>query len=81
MRAPLRPLIAPTINEFALPLEINAHSLGNRHDDQRRQTLLSSPSLTREDIRRVNIEFNQDFTVPPSIIGRRLLERRSSNAK
>jgi hypothetical protein len=35
----------------------------------------------RDDIRRVNIEFNQDFALPPTIVGRRLLERRRSNAK
>jgi hypothetical protein len=81
MPAPLRPLIAPTTNEFSSPLEMNAHSFGNRHDDQRRQPLLSSPSLIREEIRRVNIEFNQDSTLPPTIVGRRLLERRRSNAK
>ncbi len=81
MRAPLRPLIAPTTNEFSSSLEINAHSFGNRYDDQRRQPLLSSPSLIREEVRRVNIEFNQDSTLPPSIVGRRLLERRCSNAK
>ncbi|CAF3787582.1 unnamed protein product [Rotaria sordida] len=85
MRAPLRPLIAPTTNEFPSSLEINAYSLGNRqlsaNNEERRQSLLSSPSLVREEIRRVNIEFNQDFTLPPTIIGRRLLERRRSNAK
>ena len=81
MRAPLRPLIAPITNDFSPPLEINAHSLGNRHEDQRRPLLLSSPSFVREEVRRVNIEFNQDFTSPPTIIGRRLLERRRSNAK
>ena len=81
MRAPLRPLIAPTTNEFSSPLEINAHSFGNRHDDQRRDSLVSSPTLIREEVRRVNIEFNQDFTLPPTIVGRRLLERRRSNAK
>lgn len=82
MRAPLRPLIAPTANEFSSPLEINAHNFGNRHDnEQRRQLLLSSPSLIREDVRRVNIEFPQDFTLPTTVIGRRLLERRQSNAK
>jgi hypothetical protein len=78
MRAPLRPLIAPTTNELPSLLEINAHGLGNQHDNQRRQ---SSPPLIREEIRRVNIEFDQDFTLPPTIIGRRLLERRQSNAK
>jgi hypothetical protein len=81
MRAPLRSLIAPINTEFSLPLEINAHSLGTRHDIQRQQSLLSSPSLIREEIRRVNIEFDQDFTLPPTIIGRRLLDRRRSNAK
>ncbi|CAF4578886.1 unnamed protein product [Rotaria sp. Silwood2] len=85
MRAPLRPLIAPITNEFPLSLEINAYSLGNRqlstNDEERRQLLLSSPSLVRDEVRRVNIEFNQDFTLPPTIIGRRLLERRRSNAK
>lgn len=82
MRAPLRPLIAPIADEYSSPLEINAHSLGNRQDDeQRRHALLSSPSLIRDEIRRVNIEFNQDFTLPPTIVGRRLLERRRSNAK
>ncbi|CAF1622690.1 unnamed protein product [Rotaria sordida] len=85
MHAPLRPLIAPTTNEFPSSLEINAYSLGNRqlsmNNEERRQSLLSSPSLVREEIRRVNIEFNQDFTLPPTIIGRRLLERRRSNAK
>ncbi|CAF4661303.1 unnamed protein product [Rotaria sp. Silwood2] len=74
MRAPLRPLIAPITNEFPLSLEINAYSLGNRqlstNDEERRQLLLSSPSLVRDEVRRVNIEFNQDFTLPPTIIGR-----------
>jgi hypothetical protein len=77
MRAPLRPLITAGTNDFPLPLEINAH----RHEVQQRPSLLSSPSLIREEARRVNIEFNQDFPLPPSIIGRRLLERRRSNAK
>jgi hypothetical protein len=81
MRAPLRPLITAATDEYPLPLEINAHSLGNRHDIQRRPSLLSTPSLIREEVRRVNIEFNHDFPLPPSIIGRRLLERRRSNAK
>lgn len=82
MRAPLRPLIAATTHDSSSPLEINAHSFGNRHEDLRRPPLLSSPSLVREDVRRVNIEFNhQDFVVPPTIVGHRLLERRRSNAK
>jgi hypothetical protein len=81
MRAPLRPLISATTDEFPSPLEINAHSLVNRHEVQRQPSLLSSPSLVREEARRVNIEFNQDFPLPPSIVGRRLLERRRSNAK
>ena len=81
-RAPLRPLIAGTMNDSSLPLEIHAHNFGNRHEDlRRRPSLLSSPSLIREDVRRVNIEFNQDFVLPPTIIGRRLLERRRSHAK
>ena len=85
MRAPLRPLIAPTTNQFLSPLEINAHSLGNRrllsNENDRQQSLLPSHPLPREELRRVNIEFNEDFTLPPTIIGRRLLERRGSNAK
>jgi hypothetical protein len=86
MRAPLRPLIAPTANDFSIPLEINAHSLGNRQllltdEERQQQSRLTSPSLVRDDIRRVNIEFNQDFALPPTIVGRRLLERRRSNAK
>jgi hypothetical protein len=85
MRAPLRALIAPTANGLPLSLEINAQSLRNRqasmNDEEQQQSLLSSPSLLTEEVRRVNIEFNQDFTVPPSIIGRRLLDRRRSNAK
>lgn len=86
LRAPLRPLIAPTGNTFSSNLEINAYGLGNRqlslNDNERRQsTFLSSPQLVREEIPRVNIELNQDFTMPSSIIGRRLLERRRSNAK
>ena len=81
MRAPLRPLIAATTDDFSSPLEINAHSVVNRHEVQRRPSLLSSPSLVRDEVRRVNIEFTQDFSLPPSIVGRRLLERRRSNAK
>jgi hypothetical protein len=86
MHAPLRPLIAPTTNEFSPPLEINAYSLGNRQfslndDERQQQQRFLSPSLVRDEIRRVNIEFNQDFTLPPTIVGRRLLERRRSNAK
>ncbi|CAF1414770.1 unnamed protein product [Rotaria magnacalcarata] len=86
MRAPLRPLIAATTNEFSPALEINAHSIGNRqlssNDNERRQSsLLSPPLLEREEIRRVNLELNQHFTLPPTIVGRRLLERRRSNAK
>jgi hypothetical protein len=83
MRAPLRPLITSTTNDVPSSLEINAHSLRNRHEIDQRQSslLLSSPSLIQEEVRRVNIEFNQDFTLPPTIIGRRLLERRRSNAK
>jgi len=85
MRAPLRPLTTATANEFLSPLEINAHSLGTRqsssNNNGQQQSLLSSPVFVGEDIRRVNIEFNQDFTLPTSIIGRRLFERRRSNAK
>ncbi|CAF3251739.1 unnamed protein product [Rotaria socialis] len=86
MRAPLRPLIATTTNEFSSALEINAHSIGNRqlssNDNERRQSSLPSPPLLeREEIRRVNLELNQHFTLPPTIVGRRLLERRRSNAK
>ncbi|CAF0715727.1 unnamed protein product [Adineta steineri] len=86
MRAPLRPLIATTTNEFHSPLEINAHSLGIRqplssNNNERHQSLQSSPPFICEEVRRVNIEFNQDFTLPTTIIGRRLLERRRSNAK
>lgn len=85
MRAPLRPLIAPITNESSSLLEINAHSLGNRqlslNDDEQRPSLISTPLLVREDVPRVNIEFNQNFTLPPTVVGRRLLERRRSNAK
>ena len=81
MRAPLRSLIAPISDEIPAALEINAQRLGNRHDDQRRHLLLSSPAVVRDEIRRVNIELDQDFTLPPTIVGRRLLERRRSNAK
>jgi len=82
MRAPLRPLTTTTANEFLSPLEINAHSLGTRQSSSNNNgQQQSSPSFVREDIRRVNIEFNQDFTLPTNIIGRRLFERRRSNAK
>lgn len=81
LRAPLRPLITTTGNDSSIPLEINAHSFGNRHEDLRRPSLLSTPPMVRDDIRRVNIEFNQDLTIPPTITGQRLLERRRSNAK
>jgi len=80
MRAPLRPLIAPTTNDFQPPLEINAHSLVNRQQPRRDSQLLSPP-LLREPVRRINMEFQQDWTVPSTIVGRRLLDSRSSNAK
>ena len=84
MRAPLRPLIAGATSELSPPLEINSFNLGTRtlplNDDARRQSLLSTPLLERE-VSRVNIEYNHDSTLTPGIIGRRLLERRRSNAK
>lgn len=82
MRAPLRPLIARTTYDFQPPLEINAHRLINRHNEhQHRDSHLFSPPLLREPIQRLNMEFHQDGIVPPTIVGRRLLERRRSNAK
>ena len=85
MRAPLRPLIATTTNAFSPQLEINARSLGVRptfsHEVERQPSFSSVPSLVQEEVRRVNIEFDQDYTMPSTIVGRRLLERRRSNAK
>ncbi len=71
MRAPLRSLIAPMPIEYSPALQINARSLRNRQTnfpsstevDQRqfrRQSLLSSPFLVTEDIRRINIALNQN---------------------
>jgi len=66
MRAPLRSLIAPMSIEFRSPLEINARSLRNQLSNEveqqqfRRQSLLSSPFLVTEDIRRINAALNQN---------------------
>jgi hypothetical protein len=87
MHAPLRHLTAPMPVEYPPALEIHAYSLRNRQSNDveqrqfRRQSLLSSPSLGTGDIARVNIEFDQDLTLPTRIVGRRLLDRRLSNAK
>ena len=89
MRAPLRPLITTTSNETVPSLEINAHGVHNRQDSNlddeerrfRRASLLSSPSLIVEEVHRINIGFDQDFTIPTGVVGRRLLNRRLSNAK
>ncbi|CAF1648047.1 unnamed protein product, partial [Adineta ricciae] len=85
MRAPLRPLITTATNAFSPQLEINARSLGVRptfsHELERQSSFSSVPTLVQEEVRRVNIEFDQDYTLPSTIVGRRLLERRRSNAK
>jgi hypothetical protein len=95
MRAPLRPLIttaAATSNTFSSPLEINAHAvraarngfaLDERDGRLRRASLLSSPSLVPvEEVRRVNLEFHDDWTMPSAgVVGRPLLNRRRSHAK
>jgi hypothetical protein len=68
MRAPLRPLIAPTSGEYPPPLEINTRSLTNNVG--RRQSLLfSSPSL-------VNIESNQNRTLSLNVLNHRLRQRK-----
>jgi hypothetical protein len=87
MRAPLRSLIAPMSIEFPLPLEINARSLRNQSSNEveqrqfRRQSLLSSPSLVTENIRRINIELNQNRPLSTNTLNYRLHQRSRSNAK
>lgn len=95
MRAPLRPLITTTAAAsypFSSPLEINAHGVRAARNDYsqeerdarlRRASLLSSPSLVPvEEVRRVNLEFDDDWTMPSAgVVGRPLLNRRRSHAK
>ncbi|CAF4353885.1 unnamed protein product [Rotaria sp. Silwood2] len=92
MRAPLRSLIAPMRADFSPPLEINTRSLRNRQSNLlasndveqrqfRRQSLLSSPSLITENIRRINTEINRNSTLATNIFDHSLRQRSRSSAK
>ncbi|CAF3901360.1 unnamed protein product, partial [Rotaria sordida] len=92
MRAPLRPLIASIPVEFSPPLEINTRHLQNQQSNLslsndveqrqfRRQSLLLSPSLVTEDIRRINTEINQNSALLRNIFDHRLRQRNRSSAK
>ena len=89
MRAPLRALISTGNHGLPSTLAINAQSFGTRStlrtdEEQRRerQVLLAPTSLLPVDeVRQARDEVCHDLSLPPGISGRRLLERRCSNAK
>lgn len=84
-RPPLRALNVPMSLALPSPLQINPRSMLNRpvsaeveHRQFRRQALLSSPSLVTDDLRRTNVNLNQDFRPSTSVLHYRLHQRSHS---
>lgn len=88
----LRPVTATVPVELSPPFEINARSLRNTQFNQsslsnveqrqfRQQSLLASPFLVTQDIRKMNNESNQNMNLSPNMFNRSFHRRSCSSAK